>query len=98
MRLLIYTAGSELDEFVVECQEWWAQNCLFLEAESRKAFYDALNQASTHVKLIKSGASKEDKKSSWETISRAGPLLVKAVELPVINADEAEEPKTNADR
>ena len=55
----------KLFDFAVECQEWWAQNCLFLEAEARKAFYDAILQAPLHADLIRNRASTEDKKSHW---------------------------------
>jgi hypothetical protein len=93
--LIFLTNGDEskLHDFAVECQQWWTQNCLFLEAEARNAFYEAIQEAPKHGGLLKLTASAEEKKSSWETIRRAGRLLVKAVELPVINADEALEPK-----
>ena len=89
LRFLINRDEDKLFNFADECQEWWTQNCLFLEAEAREAFYDAIDQAFIHARLVTYGSvSEEVKKRSWEVISRAGPLLVKAVELPVINADE----------
>ena len=97
-KLIFLTNPDEINDFAVDCQDWWAANCLLLEAEAREAFLDSIQEARRYPELVRDGASMADRKSSLEVISRAGPLLVKAVELPVINADEAEELKTNPDR
>ena len=90
-KLIFLKNPDEIRDFAVECQDWWAANCLFLEAEAREAFFDAILQAPQHADLIRNKAPTEEKVNSWETIRRAGQLLVKAVELPPINADEAED-------
>jgi len=96
-RLIMRDEGLKLFDFAYGCEEWWTQNCIFLEAEAREAFYKAIINAHVHGALIRDGSVSEgSKKESLAAIRRAGPLLVKAVELPVINADE-ETPSTLLD-
>jgi hypothetical protein len=79
-----------IGEIVYECQQWWSENCLYLEPEPRRAFKVALDAASIHNEL------KEDKnvtliERNWSVITQAGEAIVKAVKLPPIGDLESED-------
>ncbi len=86
--------GDQVNPVVMECQDWWNQNCLYLEAAARQAFANACLIAGDHHLLLKSHAPAEDVKNSWAIIMLPGKLLVEGVELPSIAEDE---PKRNND-
>lgn len=75
---------------VLACQEWWEENCLYLEPEAREAFSIAYTSAGHHPSLLKSGDS-VFVKENWSDIMRAGNVLLSAVSLPKLS--DAEEKK-----
>ena len=46
LRSLLYK--DEVGSVVMECQEWWVRNCLYLDAEARQAFSEAYHGAFAH--------------------------------------------------
>ncbi|HET9912759.1 MAG TPA: hypothetical protein VFQ13_12760, partial [Anaerolineales bacterium] len=54
-RKLIFTSSEDNDfgNVVLECQSWWNNNCLFLDAKSRKAFFDAFMAAPDRPFLLR---------------------------------------------
>ena len=53
-RKLIFTSQDSIHTVVIECQDWWNNNCLYLSHEAREAFRDAFFAAHTHDDLLKS--------------------------------------------
>jgi hypothetical protein len=84
-RKLISNAAdkSAISPIVMSAQIWWEDNCLYLEPQSREAFYQSLINASNHHFILQSGSNDLVTKN-WNTILRAGPLLVTGVSLPTI--------------
>jgi len=68
---------------VMECQEWWTKNCLYLNAEARDAFSVAYHAAHNHKDLVKSG-DRDALKYNWELIQNAGPKIAEALALPAL--------------
>lgn len=46
--------GAEVMDVVMECQEFWNKNCLYLSPEVREAFLLASNYAANHKELVDS--------------------------------------------
>ena len=69
----------ERSDKVLECQDWWFKNCLYLEPKARSAFRDALLSAWEY-----DGKDKETRKHDWPAISGAGDIVAAAVDLPAI--------------
>jgi hypothetical protein len=88
-RKLIFTSSEDKDfgNVVLECQSWWNDNCLFLDPRSRKAFFDAFMVASDRPVLLRNRDASA-LKENFETMAKAGEVLVKSVSLPTI-ADES---------
>ena len=42
---------ESIDEVIMECQDWWVNNNLYLEAEARQAFSIAYHSASTYCQI-----------------------------------------------
>lgn len=84
---------DQIHSIVMECQDWWEKNWLYLEVDARVAFPRAYLTAVDHHSLLKSRAQTEDIKHSWEIIMLPGKLLVKGVELPSIAEDESPQMK-----
>ena len=81
-------AGS----LVIECQDWWVKNCLYLDAEARQAFHNAYHAVFSHRELVDGyrGTSEgsEIVKKNFSTVMEAGDKIVKGVELPSLGEDE----------
>jgi len=78
---------AKIGETVARCQEWWDNNCLYLTPQARQAFGQAYLTAHT---LQGTMASRDIKliQLEFETIRRAGDLIVEGVELPTIAEGE----------
>jgi hypothetical protein len=94
---------DEIGRYVMFCQKWWDDNCLYLAPKARKAFKHAYICANNHKDFIRerqfileSGNAdprhlKEINKNiqdNWADISNAGPAIVEGVELPTIGEEE----------
>lgn len=67
---------------VLECQDWWIKNSLYLSSEARTAFSDAYHAARLHPDLVKDRSNVQAIKDNWEKIRVAGEVIVKSVALP----------------
>lgn len=72
-------------DFVVECQNWWIDNNLYLSHESRRAFVDAYQTVSMILQN-----QEERTKDNFEIIDRTGDIIVKSVALPSIDFEVPE--------
>jgi hypothetical protein len=75
---------GKIGDVVLKCQNWWENNCLYLEADVREAFNKAYIAANSHREFVEIHSNPELVKSNWATIKNAGDVIVKAVELPPI--------------
>src|SRR5688572_29592458 len=90
-RKLIGSMGDrkKLESVILECQDWWNNNCLYLEPKSRKAFYDAYSNAHLHLAL-KGSNDASAIQAYMESISIAGKIIVEGITLPTIGENEKE--------
>lgn len=88
-RLLTVVHTDEVGSIVVECQSWWEQNCIYLEATVREAFVNAYSSAHGHNALIRSRSDVPDIKESWASIIAFPNVLFKAIQLPALSELEA---------
>ena len=94
---------DEIGAYVIECQKWWNDNCLYLAPKAREAFRHAYACAHNHKDFLDErkyivGDSEEGKKrmaelidlihQNWNDISAARLAIVEGVELPTIGEDE----------
>ncbi len=79
--------NEKIGNTVMECQEWWDNNCLYLTPDARQAFVQAYIAAS-HYAATMSTRDVELLKHEFETIKHAGDLIVQGVELPTVNQGE----------
>lgn len=83
---------DEVGGVVMECQEWWIRNCLYLDAEARQAFSEAYHAAYVHRERADGNRAmaegKEIIKEDLMAVMNAGEKIVKGVELPSLGEDE----------
>jgi hypothetical protein len=79
---------EKLNKLVIECQDWWVKNCLYLDAEVRQSFRAAYFAASTHKDFLRSSFDSNTVRENWKTITDTGDAIVKAVALPRLGEDE----------
>lgn len=91
--------SENIGQFVIMCQKWWDENCLYLEPQARKAFKHAYICANNHKDFLnerqlliadKKAIDDINKtiKENWADISKAGPAIVEGIELPTIGEEE----------
>ncbi len=90
--LYLNTHTENIGQTVIKCQTWWENNCLFLEPSAREAFSDAYTAANMHSALIQDGfPSRQVAKDNWQRITRAGQIIVEAVQLPGLTTTEKQQ-------
>lgn len=84
-RKLIFTSTKEpaFGDVIIECQTWWNNNCLYLDPESRKAFFNAYMAATDRPFLLGSRDTLAIQENYGKMIS-AGEVIVKGIALPTI--------------
>jgi hypothetical protein len=99
--------SEEIWEYVMECQKWWNENCLYLAPKAfRHSYRCALNHKDLldERKLIIRNSQNDQQRLSeindliqknWNDILVAGPVIVEGVELPTIGEEEFEEIEPN---
>ena len=84
---------EQISDVVERAQEFWINNCLYLDAKSFKAFRDCYIFALEH-KGIRAGVYNEEtkrlEKESYEIIMKPGTTLVEGVSLPSLGGDESD--------
>ncbi|MDT7836908.1 hypothetical protein [Aquabacterium sp. OR-4] len=88
-RLVAAAHSDDVHALVLECQDWWEKNCLYLGPEARDSFNRAYFTASSHRELIRSRTSAEEVKVSWSLLLAAGDALLSGVQLPSLGEREA---------
>jgi hypothetical protein len=88
-KLLAHVHSDMIGETVMECQSWWDKNCLYLCEEARKSFRDAYDAAFNHRQYLQQHIDSELVKKNFDTITKAGSLIVKGVDLPSLGEIEA---------
>ena len=78
-------------EMVIKCQNWWEENCLYLDMESRKAFMSAIHAVALHPDLTGGKAPKDEVKENWEYINECGEILIRGAGLPSFGENELKE-------
>jgi hypothetical protein len=82
--------SDQVNKVVLECQEWWEQNCLYLAPQARDSFNRAYFAASLHRQLVQDHSNAESMKANWQLILVAGEHIVSGVELPSLGARESQ--------
>lgn len=90
--LVANTHTENIGKTVIKCQAWWENNCLFLEPSAREAFSDAYSAAHMHSALVQGGLPVlHEAKDNWQRITKAGQLIVEAVQLPGLTSTEKQQ-------
>lgn len=77
-----------------ECNAWWNNNCLYLEANAREKFLSAYYAARNHPELKRIAAEHSSPENmaalteNWKKITDAPKAIAKAVELPSLGEEE----------
>lgn len=82
---------GDIGQTVMDCQEWWEKNSLYLDSESRRAFNLAYHAAADHRDFLKGPRDKEHRKvieENWRRIVEAGSLIEAAVDLPKLDISD----------
>ena len=80
---------NRIGEVVHEANDWWNNNCLYLDTASREDFRACLFSASDHSALLKGPRDKEAIKGNWAVIMKPGQTLPKGVSLPDLGEQES---------
>lgn len=88
-RLVASAHSEEVHRLVLECQDWWEKNCLYLSAEARDSFNRAYFTASAHRELVRSHVGAEEVKANWALLLKAGDDILRGVQLPTLGEREA---------
>ncbi len=86
-KMLSSLHSNERVNVVMECQDWYNQNCLYLSAKSREAFSVAYGALAIHNDLLQDRMQPESVKRNYLEITNAGSIIVQSVELPALSAD-----------
>jgi hypothetical protein len=82
--------GKESIATVIKCQEWYNNNCLYLDANSREAFQIAYSSMSNHPSLLSARSDLVEIKDNFSRITSAGQIIVSGAELPPLGDRELE--------
>ena len=83
--------NASIGGVIMECQDWWVKNNLYLDPEVRQAFRTAYHSASTYCQIytelreadsIERQRRERSLSESWDSVNDAGEVIAKAVELP----------------
>ena len=89
-KMILNVHGEENSKTVLECQDWYNKNCLYLDPESRQAFITAYGAMQIHPSLLHSRDNIEGIKNNFLTIISAGDVIVRGAELPPLGEQEIE--------
>jgi hypothetical protein len=91
-KLLGNVFGDNTQAVVHECDQWWTDNCLYLEPGARSAFSQAYWAAQVHSALVQGStrtpAEIADIQANFNLIKNAGDEIMRAVSLPELNPRE----------
>ena len=75
---------DNIQNVVLECDEWWSKNSLYLEPEPRKAFLEAWVSAKD-LEWYKENSEHQLVTKCYQKIESAGQVITTAIELPILN-------------
>jgi hypothetical protein len=91
-RKLVSSAFSDdVVSVVMECQDFWNRNCLYLSPAAREAFQDAYFAAKDHRQFVEARMPGNEVRENWLLIIKAGEAIVSGVELPTLGEREAQD-------
>lgn len=76
---------------VVESQQWYVENCLYLEQSARAAFLDAAAALSLHAMLLQNRDDVDSAKANFNRLISGGEAILQAVALPGLTEQERRE-------
>jgi len=79
---------QEIAGVVLECQNWWVHNRLYLEPDVAQAFSIGYHAASSHSEYLQARLSRPEIEDNWRKIRIVGETIVKAVQLPNLQEGE----------
>jgi hypothetical protein len=79
---------DESDKAVVECQDWWEKNCLYLEEPVRKAFVVAFKNAFLRNEFARIHADPKPIGEAWDKVETLSDVLFTAIQLPLLTETE----------
>ena len=89
-RELFHAVHTEaITEAVIKAQDWWEQNCLYLDADAREAFWRGIRAAGLHGELLRSRADSQLIRDNWKKIEDAQAAIERSVALPPIKISDA---------
>lgn len=68
--------SKKIGDTVIECQEWWNNNCLYLSSDASTAFQSAYLAASHHGRFVEARESVQLIKENWADIEGAGDIIM----------------------
>jgi hypothetical protein len=92
----LYSAlhSDRMTSVVIECQNWWNSNCLYLDAQAREAFIRACTAANQHESLLRGFTANcvtpEEIKQNADIIRAARVAIVQGAALPPIKDFDVE--------
>jgi hypothetical protein len=90
-RLLLHiqdTKNTDIEKAVTDCQNWWDENCIYLNPEARKAFKTAYHIAYDYKRLLSNPGLHATLIADYgKQIYDAGDAIVKGAELPPLDEE-----------
>ena len=76
-------------EYIIKCHNWWNENCLYLEPNARKSFYNTVQTAYIYNDLLcgyrNNTISYENLHQNWIKIMNLPKIIEKGVNKPLIS-------------
>ena len=84
---------ENIGEVVGKGEEWWKNNCLYLDAESRNAFKNCLFSAMIHGDVLDGPRPRDEEtnkmiKENWQILMKPGQTIPAGVALPDLGERE----------
>jgi hypothetical protein len=91
LSLVAATHSDQVDAEALKCQEWWGQNCIYLEPKVREGFVQAYRAARDHNSIVRNRSDSKLVIDNWSRITALPDLIFQAVQLPGLSDLEAKE-------
>ncbi|MDR4510052.1 MAG: hypothetical protein MRJ65_17760 [Candidatus Brocadiaceae bacterium] len=69
-KLISNVHNNDIGNVVIECQDWWDKNCLYLSPKAREAFNYAYHCAHIHRSFLHDRTSLDLVKKNWKNFCR----------------------------
>jgi hypothetical protein len=89
-RELFHAVHTEaITDAVIKAQDWWEQNCLYLDADAREAFWRGIRASGLHGELLRGRADSQLIRDNWKEMEEAQAAIERSVALPPIRISDA---------